>query len=124
MRVRRRVWIIDDDALILAALERQLAASHDVVTFEDPADALSLIRDGATCDVILVDLLMPAMNGVQFHAELERSAPTLASRIVLMTGGCSRRDAMELVEASRIPTLGKPFDLETLRRLIERVTAA
>jgi DNA-binding NtrC family response regulator len=117
------VLIIDDDTLILAALERQLATSHDVVTLDDPAHALVQIRDGASFDVILVDLLMPAMNGVQFHAELERCTPALASRTVLMTGGCSRREALELVEASRIRTLAKPFDLETLRRLIESVTA-
>ncbi|MDX2094065.1 MAG: response regulator [Kofleriaceae bacterium] len=121
---RRRVLIVDDDALILAALERQLSVHHDVVVFTEPEDALVVIRAGAFFDVVLVDLMMPAMSGVQFLIELERAAPALAARTVLMTGGSSRREAMALLDVPQIPTLAKPFDGDTLRRLIDRVTAA
>lgn len=124
MRRRRRVLIVDDDALILAAIERQLAAAHDVTVLADPELALAQIRGGASFDVIVCDLVMPAMSGVQFHAELAQFAPAQAERIVLMTGGTSRRDAAHCLDELRLPTLAKPFDVEMLRRVIERITAA
>jgi CheY-like chemotaxis protein len=117
------VLIVDDDALILAALERQLCAAHEVTVADDPALALASIRAGASFDVILCDVLMPVMSGVQFHAELVRIAPWLAARTVLMTGGNARREAVALLEATCVPTLAKPFDGDVLRRMLDTISA-
>jgi DNA-binding NtrC family response regulator len=121
---RRRVLVVDDDVLILAAIERQLASAHEVTVFADPELALAQLRSGVSYDVIVCDLVMPAMSGVQFHAELAECAPAQAERIVLMTGGSARHDSCQAVDDLSIPTLRKPFDGDTLRRVIERLTAA
>ena len=109
-RARPRVLIIDDEVTITNALRRFLAHEHDVTVYNDPLAALVLIRDGVAFDVILCDLMMPRMNGVQLHLELARIAPGQAASTILMTGGSLPREAIEHLARGNVPNLAKPFD--------------
>lgn len=118
-----RVLIIDDDVSITNALRRNLSADHEVTVLNDPLDALALLRSGGQFDVILCDLIMPRMTGVQLHRALMEIAPAQAAATILMTGGKVPRDACELFDAGRARNITKPFDLDHLRSLIETVRA-
>jgi DNA-binding NtrC family response regulator len=117
---RTRVLIVDDDKVITSALRRVLSGEHDVTVMNDPALALSLLRDGQRFHVILCDLVMPVMNGVQLHKEIAAIAPDQAAATILMTGGAIPRDAADLV-AGGMPNLPKPFDIDRLRELIRQL---
>ena len=119
--MRPRVLIIDDEVTITNALRRYLSSDHDVTVENDPLAALALLREGTAFDVILCDLVMPRMNGVQLHRELSVIAPGQAAATILMSGGSVPRDAVELIASGRVPNLSKPFDLDELRLLIEAV---
>jgi CheY-like chemotaxis protein len=121
MVVGMRVLIVDDEVVITNALRRILASDHDVTVRNDPVEALALVRSGHEFDVILCDLMMPRLNGVQLHRELSQLVPPPA--MVLMTGGSVPRDAVELL-ASGVPSLSKPFGADELRAVIDQLRSA
>ena len=123
MESRTRVLIVDDDKVITSALRRLLSHDHDVTVMNDPAEALALVRAGRTFDVILCDLIMPGMTGVQLYRAIAETSPEQAAVTVLMTGGSAPREAVELI-ARGMPTLPKPFDLDQLRAVIQQLRSS
>ncbi len=117
-KARPRVLIIDDEVTITNALRRHLQSDHEVTVENDPVAALTLLKGGASFDVILCDVMMPKLNGAQLHRELAAIAPAQAAVTILMTGGSVPRDAVELLATGRVANLTKPFDLDELRALI------
>jgi CheY-like chemotaxis protein len=117
---RARVLVVDDEPLIGRSLRRSLSEQDEVVAVTSAAAALTRLRRGERYDVVLCDLMMPQMDGIEFHRRLSEILPEEASRIVFITGGA----VTARVEAffRRIPNvlLEKPIDLEGLRALIER----
>lgn len=70
--MRARVLIVDDDVVITSALRRALAKEHEVTVLNSATAALALLRTGSEFDVILCDLAMPQMSGLQLYRELAR----------------------------------------------------
>ncbi|CAN5878298.1 hypothetical protein BH11MYX3_BH11MYX3_27250 [soil metagenome] len=116
---RAKVLIVDDEVLITTALRRHLQGEHDVTVVNDPHEALSLLREGTTFDVILCDLMMPRMTGVQLYRELSSLAPAQAAAMILMTGGTIAPETDDHLDG--VPRLAKPFKLDELRMVIETV---
>ncbi|MEO8799716.1 MAG: response regulator [Polyangiaceae bacterium] len=114
-----RLLVVDDDAGIRRSLERLLGVTYRV-TIAEPQQALELIRAGETFDVILSDLRMPVMDGVELFGAIEAAAPDLARRIIFMTGGADRAALTFLAERG-LPVLGKPFEPELLHALVRAV---
>jgi CheY-like chemotaxis protein len=81
-------------------------------------DALERITAGEHFDVILCDLMMPNMSGVQLFEEIRRVAPAIAPRVVFLTGGAFTASARELLERVSNPRLEKPFESGTLLALV------
>lgn len=118
-RRRGRVLVIDDEALIARAIASMLRAEHDVVTTTSARDALQQIADGGEpFDVILCDLMMPVMTGMDFYDELARVAPDRTSSVIFLTGGAFTPKARAFMDRVANPRLEKPFDFPTLRALI------
>jgi len=82
----RRVLIVDDDEEIRETLRELLSdEGFDVVEAGDGADALTRLSDGAQPNVILLDLMMPNMDGWQFHREIQKDSTLSSIPIVVMT---------------------------------------
>ncbi|MDB4971820.1 MAG: Sensor protein [Myxococcaceae bacterium] len=115
---RGRVMVVDDEPLITQVVRRTLTREHDVLMLDSAEDALRLIEGGQQFDVILCDLLMPRMSGMDFHRALARAYPEQAERMVFFTGGAFTPRAKEFLE--RVPNhrLEKPVDGQDLRALI------
>ena len=113
-----RVLIVDDEEFLAQMLRRILCEEFDVTTTSDPAQALDWLASGDWYDVILSDVMMPAMNGVEFRNRVDLVRPDLAARIVFMTGGSPQ--AYRLVETVPNTVIEKPVELEVLRELIRR----
>ena len=86
----------------------------------EPDEAIAHIVSGESFDVILCDVMMPSMNGVELRNRIEGHAPDQAARIVFITGGIVKPEVRALLE--RVPNawLEKPIDIEGLRDLIRR----
>jgi CheY-like chemotaxis protein len=115
---RGRVLVIDDEPLLGTAIRRMLSAEHDVVVVTAARDALALVSRGERYDVLLCDLMMPEVTGMELHAELLRSCPELAEQMVFMTGGAFTSRAREFLDEVRNPRLEKPFDVGTIKALV------
>jgi DNA-binding NtrC family response regulator len=119
-RPRARILVVDDEPLIGAVLERTLGEEHEVVTCGGAREALERLARGETFDLVFSDLLMPELSGIDLHAELARTHPALAERVVFLTGGACTEAARAFLARPGREWVEKPFDLDSIRRIIAR----
>jgi PAS domain S-box-containing protein len=119
--VHRRILIIDDDRPVAAAVALELSGDHDVVVAGSGREALEILRRDPAFDVILCDLMMPEMTGMDLFAWLQPIEPALAGRFVFMTGGAFTPRAERFLRETENPRLDKPFHPDELRRIIDGV---
>ncbi len=122
---RGRLLVVDDEEPIRRILSRVLGASHDVVTAASGREGKALLERDAAFDLILCDLMMPDLSGMELHAWLATHDPALARRVVFVSGGAFTPSAGEYLESVDNLKLDKPFDVAKLLALVaERVKLA
>jgi signal transduction histidine kinase len=114
----RRVLLIDDEVLLV------LGRHHDVLEARGGEAALELLRKGERVDIVLCDLMMSGMDGVQTLEAVRAEFPALAGRFVVLTGGAVTPRTQEFLDSSELPVVGKPVALDTLLRVIDERTQA
>jgi signal transduction histidine kinase/CheY-like chemotaxis protein len=115
-----RILIVDDDRPVAAAIALELG-DHDVVVAESGREALELLRRDRNFDVILCDLMMPEISGMDVYDAVRYIDPALLTRIVLMTGGAFTRRANDFLTSVDAPVLEKPFDPGRLHEVVGAV---
>jgi len=110
--------VIDDERAILTVVKRILSSEHDVFAFDNAAAALEVLSGGARFDVILCDLMMPNMSGMDLHGELGRVASSEQRRMVFMTGGTFTVRTRAFVESVGNRILEKPIGGLVLREIV------
>jgi len=117
-RRRGRILVVDDEPLVAKVVSRSLASDHEVIGLERSAEALALVRGGERFDVILCDLMMPEMSGIDFYRALCEYAPEQASAVVFLTGGAFTPRARRFLDEVPNRWLEKPFDPVQLSSLV------
>ena len=118
---RRRVLIVDDEAPLAAMLGRMLEDDYDLAVASSAQNGLDVLRTGGSMfDIVLCDLMMPEMNGMDFYRAVAALMPELVERFIFMTGGAFTPWAADFLASSRRPCLEKPFDYRTLRATLEK----
>ncbi len=124
---RARILVVDDEPAIGTAIGRILGRLHEVAVVASARAAISRIAAGERFDVILCDLMMGVMTGMDLYAAVARIAPEQAERIAFMTGGAFTPRAREFLETVGNRRIDKPFDANTLLSLVhelaDRVTS-
>lgn len=115
---RARILVVDDEPMVAGVIRRALAKEHDVVTAVAAIEALDRIRAGESFDVILCDLMMPQMTGMDLHAELRTVDPAYADRMIFLTGGAFSPAARAFLDEVPNQRVEKPFDAQHLRALV------
>jgi len=115
---RGRILVIDDDPRIGDAVRESLAREHDVVAVTNALAALRLLEKREHFDLILCDLMMPAMTGMELHDALSRLEPAQAARMSFLTGGAFTPRARAFLAEVPNPRLEKPFDPQGLRSFV------
>jgi PAS domain S-box-containing protein len=118
---RGNVLIIDDEETLAQAIRRFLGVEHNVTAVYRARDALDLLELGTRYDVILCDLMMPQITGMELHGEIVRLDPAQAGRIVFLTGGAFTPSAREFLVGCGNRRIEKPFDLKEVRRLVNEL---
>ncbi len=120
----RSVLVVDDDADILEIVAMILAGEgYQVLTAADGAQALDVLRHGSAPSLILLDMMMPTMDGWQFR-EAQTADPALAMvPVIVLTGDGNAAQKAHAIRADGY--LKKPVELpellEAVRRACERV---
>ena len=114
---RRRVLVIDDEPVLANIIARMLRHEYQVEVVIDARVALERLLQEPH-DVVLCDLMMPAMTGMDLYEEVTRHRPELGDRFVFMTGGAFTDRASEFL--SRVPNdrIDKPFNRSALKALL------
>jgi signal transduction histidine kinase/ActR/RegA family two-component response regulator len=115
---RSRVLVVDDDAIVGTSLQRSLAVLHDVVVVQKATDALARVVAGEHFDVILCDLMMPEMSGMDLHAAISEKAPAMLDRMIFMTGGAFTDGARAFFDRVTNVKLDKPVSSSSLQEAV------
>jgi signal transduction histidine kinase/ActR/RegA family two-component response regulator len=114
----RRILIVDDDLLVARTLARQLSG-HTVEVAGNGREALALLESrGHAFDLVLCDLMMPDLTGMDVFEEAERRWPHLAHRFVFISGGGVNERSRQFIERHAARLVTKPIDSRQLSKLL------
>ncbi|MBM4361203.1 MAG: response regulator [Deltaproteobacteria bacterium] len=117
-----RVLLVDDDALVRRSIAR-LLRGVEVVSLGSGREALDHLATDADFDVVLCDVMMPDITGVELREHLADAYPSLVSRFAFITGGAFSPETAAELRRSGAPILQKPVEPAELRRKVDEIAA-
>jgi CheY-like chemotaxis protein/two-component sensor histidine kinase len=120
-----RILVIDDEHRFAASLRSALATRHTVTVVGSGRDALELLFQGdAAFDLVLCDVMMPGITGIDLLEQIAARRPQLEQRFVFMTGGAVTERARQALASTSRPVLAKPFALAEIERVLLALSKA
>ena len=119
---RLRILIVDDEPLVRRVLSLVLNREHDVVVAETGQEALAMLEPG-DIDVVLCDLMMPGMSGMEVYEQVRGRRPGFERRIVFVTGGAFVPRLAEFLDSVDNLKLLKPFDVQQVLSAVQAAVA-
>jgi two-component system, NtrC family, response regulator HydG len=115
---RGRILVVDDEAAVRDSLREWLRKDgHDVDTAQDASAALEALQaNEAAYDVVLLDIKMPGMDGMELQERIHSFAPEVV--IVMITAYAAVDTAVRALKSGAFDYLTKPFDPDQLSRLV------
>lgn len=113
-----RVLLVDDEEIVTGSLKTflTLETNYEVIAFNAPRQALEFLKHNPV-DLVIADLFMPDMNGIDFLAAAKRLHPDAVR--ILLTGYADKDNALRAInEVGLYQYLEKPWDPEHLRHVI------
>jgi len=116
-----KILVVDDEPAILEFLSQVLTdQGHQVETMDSASDALERVSR-KRYRLILLDIEMSGINGIELYEHFREIAQSLAQRVVFITGDVLQADTRDFLSRTRAPCIAKPFDAEWLERDINRI---
>ena len=120
LKKRPRLLVVDDDVEITSTFEAILRSEgYDVATASDGGAALELVRQ-APFDLILLDLLLPGMDGWTILRHIREITP--GARVVILGADVDPHGAVEAFRLGAVDVLLKPPDIDKLLRFVDELT--
>lgn len=115
---QHKIWVIDDDRAMRWVLEKTFKEEgFDVTSYEEAQSALDDLND-AQPDVILTDIRMPGMDGLNFLSKVKHAYPDLP--VIIMTAHSDLESAVSSYQTGAFEYLPKPFDIDEALALVNR----
>jgi CheY-like chemotaxis protein len=118
------VLVVEDERNMRTVLDTLLSERFEVTAVATGQEAQTVLAADDGWDIILCDLLMPVVSGMDLHDWLRARDPRVADRMVFMTGGAYTDRAIGLLDASPGRWIEKPFEFDALAALLDQVIAA
>ena len=116
MKKSGKLLIVDDEEIALRNLERVMKKEgYEVVTANSGSAALTLIRD-MSFDLLLTDLRMEKVNGMQLLTECRRNRPE--AEVIMITSFATAESAVEAMKQGAFYYIAKPFRLNEVRKVV------
>lgn len=113
------IFIVDDERILRVSLADDLRdAGYRVMEFSEPMSALSHLNEH-NADVILTDLKMPQMDGIEFLKRIKEKKPEVV--VVIMTSYATFPTAVQAIKLGAYDFITKPFPSEAVLLMLERV---
>jgi len=116
---RENVLVIDDEAVIGLSCQRVLGPEGYAVTFHEDARAGLRAAMSGGFDLVLLDLMMPGIDGMEMLRQLK--AAGVASEVVIITGHATVESAVEAMKLGATDYVTKPFSPSQLKTVVQRV---
>jgi len=119
--IKAKVMVVDDEPHICRALDRLLTQEgHDVETISSAQTALERLNT-SRYDLILLDIRMPGMNGIEFYSHMKEIDPALQQKVICITGDIISAKNKAFLDEVGIPCITKPFGVEELTQQVKQV---
>jgi two-component system, NtrC family, sensor kinase len=122
--VRGRILVVDDEAGLRRGAQRMLGHLHDVVLASSGKEARDILEGDCAFDLILCDVMMPEISGMDLHAWLVGYDPVLAGRVVFVTGGAFTPRAAEYLARVHNLRIEKPVEQSSFTALVAGLVEA
>ena len=117
-----RILVVDDEPGVRALLEKVLIPiGYKVDTITNAKIAMDKLDAGEIYDVILLDIRMPGMSGVELYSHIVEKIPVLKGRVIIVTGDVMGSDVKAFLTQNSLPYLTKPFDIKLLKETIDTI---
>ena len=115
------VWVVDDDSSIRWVMEKTLSSANiKCDTFSD-AESVLLALERETPDVLVSDIRMPGIDGIELLKQVNERSPDLP--VIIMTAHSDLDAAVNAYQKGAFEYLPKPFDVDETLTLVERAIA-
>jgi response regulator RpfG family c-di-GMP phosphodiesterase len=115
--MNQRVLFVDDEQHVLDGLRRTLRKECEVHTCANPIEGLAMLSEQDPFAIVVSDMRMPQMDGVQFLLRAQQHAPDTVR--IMLTGNADQQTAMDAVNTGKVfRFLTKPCDAQTLRQVV------
>lgn len=119
---RKRVLIIDDDSRNIFALAHTLKVkSFDCISCLSAEEALKLLQTEETVDAILIDMMMPEMDGYEAIPLIKKIPSREDTLIVAVTAQAMTGDKEKCLEAGADDYVSKPIDVDKLLKALSKI---
>ncbi len=117
----QRALIVDDEPRVAATFQRILSRQMETELVLSAREAFKLMEQGERFDVIICDLMMPEMTGMDLHASVQELDPEQADRMIFVTGGVFTTQAEKFLNEIENMWLEKPFTPSKLRQAVRSI---
>jgi CheY-like chemotaxis protein len=117
-RRRPRICVVDDEPMMCELIGALLAGEYEVSAFTDPRSALAALRT-RIFDVVLCDLMMPELTGMDLYQALNEERTELAQRFIFISGGAYTEPTRAFLASTLRPQVKKPFHRQELIDAVE-----
>jgi CheY-like chemotaxis protein len=115
-----KILVVDDEKAILTFLSRLLTEwGHTVETINNADTALERLKK-ERYSLILLDIKLPGMSGIELYHRIEEIVPALTRRVMFITGDVMEGTTRDFLEKSKAAHITKPLDIEELKKMINR----
>lgn len=119
MAGKNRILVVDDEDALRTVLSSELAGEgYQVASAADGEEAIKIL-DGATFDLILLDIKMPNVDGFEVLKFVKERQPS--TKVIMLTGFADLKNAIESKKLGAEDFVSKPYDLVDLLTTVERV---
>lgn len=112
-----RLVIFDDDKANLLTIKKALEkVDYEIIAFSDPEEGLKFLQTTDTIDLVLSDLKMPKVTGIEILKSVKQKDPSVG--VILITAFGSVESAVEAMKLGADDYIGKPIDIYELRKRV------
>ena len=120
-RAGARILLVDDEPLVQELLTNILSEEgHEIEIIDNGNDARERLG-GEDYDVILLDVKIPGISGIELFRHIQKETPSLTEKVIFITGDIMDKDTMDFLSKTGVSYNTKPFDIERLMKDINRI---
>jgi CheY-like chemotaxis protein len=116
-----RILVVDDEDAIRMLISRTLSSSrHTIDTTGDPEEVLQKLSS-AEYDIVIMDIRMPGMNGMELYKSLKEKSPQLTAKFLFITGDTSDPNTTAFFNRNGLSYVAKPFERQELKEKVREL---